>query len=150
MNAFHILLRKETIGTNLLRYINICIFQVPEVNPNAELILPPCPISQQESNWPLLAVSKGFFEGAIIKGNQPAATTGLTTNITSKLTANVHIDETATSGGDWADDEVQMELDDDDINKGNLNSNQDEQGEGWGDSEIELPPDLVSHLFLRK
>jgi hypothetical protein len=43
-----------------------------------------------------------------------------------------------------------MELDDDDINKGNLNSNQDEQGEGWGDSEIELPPDLVSHLFLRK
>ncbi len=151
MNAFHILLRKETIGTNLLRYINICIFQVPEVNPNAELILPPCPISQQESNWPLLAVSKGFFEGAMIKGNQPpSATTGLTSNITTKLAANVHIDETGTSGGDWADDDVQVELDEDDINKGNVHNNQDEQGEGWGDSEIELPPDLVSHFIFSK
>jgi coatomer protein complex subunit alpha (xenin) len=92
--------------------------KLPEINPNAELILPPCPISQQESNWPLLAVSKGFFEGAMIKGNQPpSATTGLTSNITTKLAANVHIDETGTSGGDWADDDVQVELDEDDINK---------------------------------
>jgi hypothetical protein len=81
----------------------------------------------------------------MIKGNQPAAATGLTSNITTKLAANLHIDETGTSGGDWADDDVQMELDDDDINKDHRNSNQDEQGEGWGDSEIELPPDLVSY-----
>jgi hypothetical protein len=81
----------------------------------------------------------------MIKGNQPAAATGLTSNITTKLAANLHIDETGTSGGDWADDDVQMELDDDDINKEHRNSNQDEQGEGWGDSEIELPPDLVSY-----
>ncbi|CAF1543415.1 unnamed protein product, partial [Rotaria sordida] len=72
---------------------------VPEVNPNAELILSPCPISQQESNWPLLVASKEFFEGAMIKRNQPTST---------KLAANLHIDETATSDGDWADDEVQI------------------------------------------
>jgi hypothetical protein len=87
----------------------------------------------------------------MIKGNQPpSATTGLTSNITTKLAANVHIDETGTSGGDWADDDVQVELDEDDINKGNVHNNQDEQGEGWGDSEIELPPDLVSHFIFSK
>ena len=84
----------------------------------------------------------------MIKGNQPAATTGLTSNIKTKLAADVHIDETGASGGDWADDEVQMELDDDDGNKENLHGNSDEQGEGWGDSEIELPPDLVSLLLI--
>jgi len=85
----------------------------------------------------------------MIKGNQPAATTaGLTSNITTKLAANVHIDETVTSGGDWADDEPQMELDDDDMNKDNLHGNQDEQGEGWDDTNIELPPDLVSDLIV--
>ncbi len=80
----------------------------------------------------------------MIKGNQPSAAAGLTSNITTKLAANVHIDETITNDGDWGDGEVQMELDDDDINKENLNTNQDEQGEGWGDTELELPPDLVS------
>ncbi|CAF4662195.1 unnamed protein product, partial [Rotaria sp. Silwood2] len=116
---------------------------IPEVNPNAELILPPCPISQQESNWPLLAVSKGFFQDVTIKGNQPTTTTtSLSSTITTKLAANAHIDETGTSGGDWADDEVQVELDEDDMNRENLNTDQDEQGEGWGDTAIELPPDL--------
>ncbi|CAF4200284.1 unnamed protein product, partial [Adineta steineri] len=118
--------------------------KVPEVNPNAELILPPCPISQQESNWPLLAVSKGFFEGAAIKGTQPAATTGSSTTTAPKFGANVNIDESATTGGDWADDDAQMELDDDDFTKEKGRGNQDENetGEGWGDSELELPADL--------
>ncbi|CAF4984176.1 unnamed protein product, partial [Rotaria sp. Silwood1] len=74
---------------------------VPEVNSNAELILPPCSISQQESNWPLLAASKRFFESAMIKQRQPTSTTaGLTSNITTKHAANLHIDETTTCGGD--------------------------------------------------
>ena len=30
------------------------------------------------------------------------------------------------------------------MNRDNAKNNQDEQGEGWGDSELELPPDLVS------
>lgn len=34
-------------------------------NPDAKLLRPPCPITQQEANWPLLSISKGFFEGAI-------------------------------------------------------------------------------------
>jgi len=39
--------------------------QLPEVNPNAVLLQPPVPIMQQESNWPLLTVSKSIFEGAV-------------------------------------------------------------------------------------
>ena len=39
--------------------------RVPDVNPHANLLQPPVPITQQESNWPLLTVSKGFFEGAM-------------------------------------------------------------------------------------
>lgn len=116
------------------------------MNAKAELISPPCPISQQESNWPLLAVSKGFFEGAMIKGNTTSSTstsTGLTSNITTKLAANLHIDETNASGGDWADDEVQVELDQDEMNADPLHGNADEQGEGWGDTDLELPADLV-------
>ncbi|CAF3797084.1 unnamed protein product [Rotaria sp. Silwood1] len=86
------------------------VFNVPEVNLNAELILPLCSISQQESNWPLSAASKEFFERAMIKQSQPTSTTaGLTSNITTKLAANLHIDETTTCGGDWDDNEVQID-----------------------------------------
>ncbi|CAF1209818.1 unnamed protein product [Rotaria sp. Silwood1] len=44
----------------------------------------------------------------------------------AKLAANLHIDEKAISGEDWTDDEVEIE---DDLNRENLNNNQDEQGE---------------------
>ena len=36
---------------------------LPEVLPGAQLLKPPPPIMQTEANWPLLTVSKGFFEG---------------------------------------------------------------------------------------
>lgn len=39
--------------------------KIPEVNPNAVLLQPPVPITQQESNWPLLTMSKGIFDGAV-------------------------------------------------------------------------------------
>ena len=35
--------------------------EVPEVDPNAQLLMPPTPILK-DNNWPLLTVSKGFFE----------------------------------------------------------------------------------------
>jgi len=40
--------------------------QLPEINPNAVLLQPPVPIMQQESNWPLLTVTKSIFEGAVV------------------------------------------------------------------------------------
>ena len=35
--------------------------EVPEVDPEAQLMMPPTPILKG-NNWPLLTVSKGFFE----------------------------------------------------------------------------------------
>ena len=35
--------------------------EVPEVDPKAQLMMPPTPILK-DNNWPLLTVSKGFFE----------------------------------------------------------------------------------------
>ena len=48
---------------------------LPEANPQADLLLPPEPILQCEDNWPLLTVSKGFFEGAMaaVKGKTGTA-----------------------------------------------------------------------------
>lgn len=39
----------------------------PELDPNARLLLPPPPILK-EDNWPLLTVSKGFFENLVATG----------------------------------------------------------------------------------
>jgi hypothetical protein len=44
------------------------MFQLPEVHPDAKLLQPPPPIMQTEANWPLLTISKGFFEGMAAKG----------------------------------------------------------------------------------
>ena len=48
--------------------LSLSLTQLPEVHPNAKLLIPPPPIMQAESNWPLLTVSKGFFEGIVSKG----------------------------------------------------------------------------------
>jgi coatomer protein complex subunit alpha (xenin) len=42
--------------------------QLPEVHPSAKLLQPPPPILQTETNWPLLTISKGFFDGISAKG----------------------------------------------------------------------------------
>lgn len=53
--------------------------QVPEIDPDAQLLQPPPPINPLDTNWPLLTVSKGFFEGAIPgKGEPSLATRGCT------------------------------------------------------------------------
>merc|ERR1719500_1811722 len=40
------------------------------VEGEARLLQPPPPISQSEQNWPLLTVSKGFFDSAVIAGKK--------------------------------------------------------------------------------
>ncbi|CAF3510449.1 unnamed protein product [Rotaria sp. Silwood2] len=68
---------------------------------------------------------------------------GLISNITAKLSANLHIDETGICGGDWADE--------DDLNRENLNNKQDEQGETLPSSYVHSVRDwreaLSSKLF---
>ena len=47
---------------------------VPQANPDAKLFAPPPPILHTDSNWPLLTVSKGFFDG--VASARSAATAG--------------------------------------------------------------------------
>jgi coatomer protein complex subunit alpha (xenin) len=43
---------------------------LPTVDPQAVVLQPPVPILQQESNWPLLTVSKSIFEGAVAASSE--------------------------------------------------------------------------------
>lgn len=108
---------------------------VPTVNPSATFLQPPPPIAQAESNWPLLTVSKGFFDGAM------AART-----IAAGSVAAVEDDDTGAADG-WGDD-ADLGLDDEDRPAGAGRKGGDESGEeeegGWevGDDDLELPADL--------
>ena len=48
--------------------------EVPSVDPDAKLLRPPTPILR-EDNWPLLTVSKGFFENLAAKTGKGIAST---------------------------------------------------------------------------
>ena len=73
--------------------LQVCLFQLPEVHPQAKLLIPPPPIMLTEENWPLLTVAKGAFD-----------TLGKDTGL---ATAAALLDE----GGDegWGDDELEID-----------------------------------------
>uniref|UniRef100_T1J5P8 Coatomer subunit alpha n=1 Tax=Strigamia maritima TaxID=126957 RepID=T1J5P8_STRMM len=108
--------------------------QLPEVDPNAILLQPSPPIMQFETNWPLLTVSKGFFEGASNK------------NFPSDLAA-----EDAGGPEGWGDD-ADLILDEEGgfgesaEDEGHVLGTKTEEGggSGWdvGDDDLELPMDL--------
>ncbi|RNA31962.1 coatomer subunit alpha [Brachionus plicatilis] len=107
----------------------------PETIPDARLLKSPAPISQQESNWPLLSITKGFFEGNITARSTAAPSAPINT----LQTANVDI---STAAKTW-DEDADLELDED----GQVVDTQtkDEEGEaGWDvdDGELEIPADL--------
>ena len=104
---------------------------VPSTNPSAVLLQPPPPIAQSESNWPLLTVSKGFFDGAM------AART------IASGTAAVIEDESGVAEG-WGED-ADLGLDDEErpvAVSANDGSGYEEGGWEVGDDDLELPADL--------
>ncbi|XP_011813055.1 PREDICTED: coatomer subunit alpha [Colobus angolensis palliatus] len=108
---------------------------IPDIDPNAKLLQPPAPIMPLDTNWPLLTVSKGFFEGTIASKGKGGA-----------LAADIDIDTVGTEG--WGEDaELQLDEDgfveateglgDDALGKGQ------EEGGGWDvEEDLELPPEL--------
>ncbi|KAK6623727.1 hypothetical protein RUM43_009580 [Polyplax serrata] len=102
---------------------------LPQVNPKAVLLKPPIPIIQAETNWPLLTVSKGFFEGAMLSKNKPG-----TTNFAADAT------EDATPDGWGADAELGL---DEEGGEGDEPEKIEggEEGGGWdvGDEGLDLP-----------
>ncbi|KFM76440.1 Coatomer subunit alpha, partial [Stegodyphus mimosarum] len=98
---------------------------LPQPDPSAVLLQPPCPINKSEENWPLLSISKGFFDGTV--GSRKTA-----------LTAEVADDNLAEG---WGDD-AELVLDE----EGNVDSlmESDSKEGGWDieDEDLELPPEL--------
>ncbi|EDW31170.1 GL20730 [Drosophila persimilis] len=125
---------------------------LPEVNPNATLLKPPVPIQQLETNWPLLSVSKGFFEGAMVTraGNSATARQALNIN------ADAAVLEEHNGGGDgWgADADLGLDDDGDDEMHDALSSDElpggagGEDGAGWdvGDDDLVVPEELASKI----
>lgn len=119
--------------------------ELPQLNPNAELLRPPVPISQQESNWPLLSVSKGFFEGNITA--RAAGAAGTSGSVNSPITAlqTVNVDISAASKT-W-DEDANLEIDDEDKIDGEdgvEGEDGEDKGKGWDvdDAELDIPADL--------
>ncbi|XP_046576766.1 coatomer subunit alpha-like [Haliotis rubra] len=119
---------KESFGEN---------DRVPDLYPSARLLQPPPPIMQQESNWPLLTVSKGFFEGAMAARGKPSGLAAAAADIEDGAgegwgeDAELVLDEEGGfgAGGGFDDEEL---------------VGGEGEGGGWdvGDDDLELPPDL--------
>ncbi|CAI8007010.1 Coatomer subunit alpha [Geodia barretti] len=109
--------------------------KLPEVHPSSKLLLPPPAISHTVSGWPLLTVSKGFFEG-----HMKMKASGMTAE-------EVVGDELEEQG--WGDD-VDILLDDEDVGGGGGGAvreggEEGEEGEGGGwdvDDDLDIPEDI--------
>lgn len=115
---------------------------LPQPAPNAELFQPPIPILPNEENWPLLTLSRGFFEGAM------AATKGKTGLGTAS--DMLLVDESGEGGaeGGWGD-EADLNLDgdnefgNDDDEMQDALGDEDGEGAGWDIEDVDiqdLPP----------
>ncbi|KAJ7418410.1 coatomer subunit alpha-like protein [Pitangus sulphuratus] len=115
---------------------------IPDIDPNAKLLQPPAPVMPLDTNWPLLTVSKGFFEGTIASKGKGGA-----------LAADIDIDTVGTEG--WGED-AELQLDEDgfvDAGEGfgeeGLGKGQ-EEGGGWEvEEDLDLPPELLNDLIQR-
>ncbi|PAA58782.1 hypothetical protein BOX15_Mlig017424g3 [Macrostomum lignano] len=116
--------------------------------PNASLLQPPCPLRSQDSNWPLLTVTKDFFEAAMrargAGGTAGAAAAAVASAGPASAVAAVEVEE-AEVGSGWGDDE-----DDENASKGGAKGEgsdvEDEEGDGWEvDDDLDLPADAGGH-----
>ncbi|XP_037070234.1 coatomer subunit alpha-like [Pollicipes pollicipes] len=107
--------------------------ELPQPEPQAQLLQPPAPLHQSDDNWPLLTVSKTFFEGAITKpGRAPTA-------VASAMVADAP-DEGAADG--WGAD-ADLGLDEEGDGEPGLDGAAGDEGGGWDvDDDLELPADL--------
>ena len=104
----------------------------------ARLLQPPPPIAQSEQNWPLLTVSRGFFDSAMIAGKRAE---GSGSGVSAALAAE---DVGAEAEGAWGDDD-DLGLDGDgDGDEFKDAEDDDGEGDGWAaeDEDLDLPADL--------
>jgi len=112
---------------------------LPAPAAGARLLQPPPPIAQSEQNWPLLTVSRGFFDSAMMAGKKADG-------VAAGLMADDDTEAAGGAEGGWGDD-ADLMMDDDDA-KDEFHDPEgaaaDEEGDGWApeDDDLELPADL--------
>lgn len=157
----------ETEAKELQEQITANNKELPTVLPNARFLKPQIPVQQAESNWPLLTVSRGFFEGNLFyflirfKYNCFFFNFLYKGAMLSRGAQNVHqalaaaeptVDTSGNDEGWGADADIGLGDDDDDgdIMKDALENTNQEGGDGPGwdveDEDLELPEELVSKL----
>lgn len=90
---------------------------------------PPVPIQQAENNWPLLTVSKGFFEGAMMSRSR--------TQVAAALALE---DDGAATPEGWGNDE-ELGIDDEELVDAEI-APEGEENPGWDVEDVDLPPEL--------
>lgn len=103
--------------------------ELSELEKGAIYLRPPVPIQQAETNWPLLTVSKGFFEGAMMSRSK--------TQVAAALA--LEDDGTATPEG-WGNDE-ELGVEDEDVADAEV-APEGEETPGWDVEDVDLPPEL--------
>lgn len=118
--------------------------QLPPPSTDAHILLPPEPVCSDQSNWPLLTVSKSFFDAPARQGGAggSGAGAGGAPTVSATLAATSAAGEAAGEGGAaWGDDDIALD------DEGGIVSKEDgEEGEGaeggegggWGDDDVEL------------
>eukprot|EP00049_Salpingoeca_infusionum_P027282 m.31496 g.31496 ORF g.31496 m.31496 type:complete len:1209 (-) comp9423_c0_seq1:1240-4866(-) len=97
---------------------------LPALNPTSTVLVAPEPVCPNQTNWPLLTMSKGFFD------NAPS------TKATAFAAADADIDGLDEEGA-WGDDD--LDLGDGDELGGDIGGDEeDEDGAGWGGDDDDL------------
>lgn len=115
--------------------------ELPEVVSNAKFLRPPVPIQQAENNWPLLTMSKGFFEGAM--SLQKAS------NVNQGLLADLDEVPDGEPAGWGDDDDIRLGDEEGDEEMHDAVSGEGEGGEGAGwdvEEDLELPDELAKKV----
>ncbi|XP_026729965.1 coatomer subunit alpha isoform X2 [Trichoplusia ni] len=110
---------------------------IPEPNPQAQLLRPPLPVHAAQPNWPLLAVSKSFFE---VAGGARAAA-----EQSGVAAAAALGDEPLEAAGAWGDDDDVLQDKEAEGEEGEevMEDACDDGGWDVGDEDLELPEELA-------
>ncbi|XP_074099177.1 coatomer subunit alpha [Cotesia typhae] len=108
-----------------------------ELERGAIYLRPLVPVQQVENNWPLLTVSKGFFEGAMMSRGK--------SQVAAALAAVETEDDTGVAEG-WGNDE-ELGIDDEEgVEGGETGEDGEEGGAGWEVEDVDLPPELETNV----
>ena len=125
----------ESIGED----VNLKAMLLADGGLEAKLMLPPKPLVRCDDNWPLLTVSKGFFEGNLAAAEAMSGGKG--------AFDMPDADMADAAAGAWGGDDLDLGGDmdgiggDDDGMDGIGGGDDDEDG-GWEMEDLDLPPDV--------